>query len=719
MYHLHTMSYGVARWRSRSCIMTISPSGSQHNTTYTSEIPTAPILPAPPTIVAPSTDIISPIDAPPGVRRRRAILIRPRKDIPVGRLYRTYPGGPFRALTVRKSVGPLPSYRLALRHSSPLLPLGMRPRLWLRSPVSGTRFSSIIESSPSDSPATTSDRRSHSLPHSAGPSRKRCRSPTTTMPSSIPALGALSPTRVDLLLPRKMFRDSYSSEDSIEEDIDADELANIEVDAAAIEAASNMDFKVEVDADIGIEVDVKGEDEDDHEGESSHRGTIEIRVDVVAEIGISVGLCYARQEIESRQRELEARSLIVGEKRVGLLDRVAALKRSNLRLRDTLRMESEIEVLFLAKALATYEASCAAELVVESQSHNGDDGDNGNGGGNGDKNVSTTQLQRNSRSCQVDKMVQEDGDSISHQQWSRDVPTDAAFAMSWRELMRLMTEDAIRIANNLMDHKLKGYAARNVENKTRLDNNQEDNRAQQPHYKRQNVGGPNVARVYTTWIVKPQLLQLLEEPQSQIRRLVLVMSVGGGDTIGVTAQNCRNKTRNKINEARGKAYVLGGGDANPNSNVVSDGRIAETNTMLRGCMLGLLGHLFNIYLMPVELSSFDVIIGMDWLVNHHTMIVYDEKIVRIHYGDEVLIVQGDRSGEGKKLKLSIISCTKTQKYIKKGCPISLAQVTENETEDNSEEKRLKDVPTVQEFSKVFLEDLPNLPPTRQVEFQID
>ncbi|GJX94617.1 hypothetical protein Tco_0349203 [Tanacetum coccineum] len=123
--------------------------------------------------------------------------------------------------------------------------------------------------------------------------------------------------------------------------------------------------------------------------------------------------------------------------------------------------------------------------------------------------------------------------------------------------------------------------------------------------------------------------------------------------------------------------------------------------------------------MPVELSSFDVIIGMDWLVNHHTMIVYDEKIVRIHYGDEVLIVQGDRSGEGKKLKLSIISCTKTQKYIKKGCPIFLAQVTENETEDNSEEKRLKDVPTVQEFSKVFLEDLPNLPPTRQVEFQID
>ncbi|GJV89409.1 hypothetical protein Tco_1533347 [Tanacetum coccineum] len=74
--------------------------------------------------------------------------------------------------------------------------------------------------------------------------------------------------------------------------------------------------------------------------------------------------------------------------------------------------------------------------------------------------------------------------------------------------------------------------------------------------------------------------------------------------------------------------------------------------------------------MPVELSSFGVIIGMDWLANHHVVIICDEKIVQIPYGNEVLIVQGDRSGKekkSKKSKLSIISCTKTQKYIKKGC----------------------------------------------------
>ncbi|GJS46578.1 putative reverse transcriptase domain-containing protein, partial [Tanacetum coccineum] len=122
----------------------------------------------------------------------------------------------------------------------------------------------------------------------------------------------------------------------------------------------------------------------------------------------------------------------------------------------------------------------------------------------------------------------------------------------------------------------------------------------------------------------------------------------------------------------------------------------------------------NIVLMPVELGSFDVIIDMDWLANHHAVIVYDEKIVRIPYGDEVLIVQGDRGGKGEKSKLSIISCTKTQKYIKRGCLIFLAQVMKNETEDKSKEEQLEDMPTVQDFLKVFPEDLPGLPPTRQV-----
>ncbi|GJS65185.1 putative reverse transcriptase domain-containing protein [Tanacetum coccineum] len=79
----------------------------------------------------------------------------------------------------------------------------------------------------------------------------------------------------------------------------------------------------------------------------------------------------------------------------------------------------------------------------------------------------------------------------------------------------------------------------------------------------------------------------------------------------------------------------------------------------------------------------------------------------------------DRDGKGENSKFSIISYTKTQKYIKRGCSILLAQVTKKETEDKLEEKRLEDVPTVQDFLEVLLEDFPGLPPSRQVEFQID
>ncbi|GKD95903.1 hypothetical protein Tco_1379800, partial [Tanacetum coccineum] len=110
---------------------------------------------------------------------------------------------------------------------------------------------------------------------------------------------------------------------------------------------------------------------------------------------------------------------------------------------------------------------------------------------------------------------------------------------------------------------------------------------------------------------------------------------------------------------------------------------------------------------------------MDWLVKNHAVIVCNEKIVRILYGNEILIVQGDNGAKEKKSKLSIISSEKAQKYIKKGCQLFLAQVTVKENKDKSDEKRLEDVPTVRDFPEVFPEDLPGLPPTRQVEFQID
>nr|GEX41641.1 putative reverse transcriptase domain-containing protein [Tanacetum cinerariifolium] len=150
---------------------------------------------------------------------------------------------------------------------------------------------------------------------------------------------------------------------------------------------------------------------------------------------------------------------------------------------------------------------------------------------------------------------------------------------------------------------------------------------------------------------------------------------------------------------------------------LADGQIIGVNTVIRGCTLNFLNHPFNIDLMPVELDSFDVIVGMDWLTTYHVVILCDEKIVRVPFGNETLIIRCDGSNNGTRL--NIISCTKTRKYLLKGYPVFLANITTKTIKDKSEEKRLENVPIVRNFSEVFLEDLPGLPPTRYVEFQIN
>ncbi|GKC57212.1 reverse transcriptase domain-containing protein [Tanacetum coccineum] len=119
---------------------------------------------------------------------------------------------------------------------------------------------------------------------------------------------------------------------------------------------------------------------------------------------------------------------------------------------------------------------------------------------------------------------------------------------------------------------------------------------------------------------------------------------------------------------------------------LADGRIIRLNTILRGCTLNILNHLFNIDLMPVELGSFDSIIGMDWLVKYQEIIVCADKIIRIPWGNETLIVHCDGSNQGHEARLHIISYTKTQEYMLKGCPVFLANVNTKETKDKSEKK---------------------------------
>ncbi|GKA71064.1 putative reverse transcriptase domain-containing protein [Tanacetum coccineum] len=152
---------------------------------------------------------------------------------------------------------------------------------------------------------------------------------------------------------------------------------------------------------------------------------------------------------------------------------------------------------------------------------------------------------------------------------------------------------------------------------------------------------------------------------------------------------------------------------------LADGSIIWVNTVLLGCTLNFLNHPFHVDLMPIEMGTYDVIIGMDWLTKYQAIIDCAKKIVRIPFGSEILIFHGDGSRNKRGTRLNIISCTKAQKYVLQGCHVFLAHITVKETGDKSKKKQLEEVPIVKNFPEVFPEDLPGLPPTRQVEFHID
>ncbi|GJW32146.1 putative reverse transcriptase domain-containing protein [Tanacetum coccineum] len=173
--------------------------------------------------------------------------------------------------------------------------------------------------------------------------------------------------------------------------------------------------------------------------------------------------------------------------------------------------------------------------------------------------------------------------------------------------------DAIRLANSLMDQKLKGYAIRSAKNKRKFESNQRDNRAKQPPFKRQNVGGSNVARAYMagsnegrvyvgphplcnkcnlhhvgpctikcrscgkighlTRDCKPAVPAVVNQRAPMVNQRTATCFKCGRqghfkkDYPKLKNQNHRNKP--VIPKARGKAYTIGGGDANPGSNVVT------------------------------------------------------------------------------------------------------------------------------------------------------
>ena len=131
-----------------------------------------------------------------------------------------------------------------------------------------------------------------------------------------------------------------------------------------------------------------------------------------------------------------------------------------------------------------------------------------------------------------------------------------------------------------------------------------------------------------------------------------------------------------------------------------------------GYTLTLDGHSFPINLMPVQIKSFDVIVGMDWLSLLSADIMCFEKAVRLNLpNNETLVIYGDKFSTN----LRIISCIQARKCLQKDYHAFLAHIVDTSLET----KELKNIPIVIDFPDIFPEELPGLPPQRQVEFRID
>ncbi|GJS50712.1 putative reverse transcriptase domain-containing protein [Tanacetum coccineum] len=527
----------LTRWRSRVA------SRSSSHTTSTPEIPTAPTPSTPPVAVAPSTDIILPVNAPPGIPLRYTSHHLDRFTFGSSSDHSSSD----HSSSDHSSSGHSISSHSVSRHtplvttiadsSTPLrfvyTPLARTPRYseayrrWRSAPLSTMYPPMTYKSSALDSSSESS----------TGPSCKRCRSPVATMTSSIHALRALVPSHADLLRPRKSFRDFISPKGSVKEDIDTNLLADIEADATANEVAIDMDVEAGVDAGISMEVDV--EDEVDGKVESSDRGTIEVGVDVVARINIPDGMLmpdamerleqveeavqdiYGHvieiplqrvEDIETGQRNLEARSLIAGGERASLLDQVTSLERSNTRLQGTLMMKStradrfQRRVGFMERELRQihrfryYDRMRFRRLETFPVSQNGYDDDNRNVRGDGNRNGRGNGDRNDGLNGNGNEGGNRNGNPNRNDIVAMPVARECTYH-DFRELMKLMTEvNCPRNEIQKMESELWNLTVKNNDLATYTQRFQELTMMctkMVPEEEYRNVGGQSMARAYT------------------------------------------------------------------------------------------------------------------------------------------------------------------------------------------------------------------------------
>ncbi|GJX63892.1 hypothetical protein Tco_0296792 [Tanacetum coccineum] len=595
-----------------------------------------PDTPPSPTHGTPFTEITAFTQRSPIIPRRRVMILSPGQPIPHGRPYRYYLNGPVHMMTARMRVGPLPTHRLAVRHSADHSSLD-----------SSSEASSDFHSDASSDSSlrhSLSDHSSLDLPStSAGPSHKRRRSPTTSVPALSPISGALSPVCDDLIPSPKRVKDSSY-------------LADVEVDPREIslrdDAIAEIDEGIAyADAlrDRGIDAKVVVEVVDRDETETGVRGPVEEEaIEVTYEtLGDLVQRFHDHtqaipihriQAIEGVQRDQGHMIIGVESAVITLTERITELERDNRRLKDTVSVESqrvdrlqrgmsrmqrelrqmrrlrfydrvrvgrleakmpstrsgasmtreEFEELATRRVAEEMEAREAARTLEplnengnELEGENGGNGNGGNGnggnggngnGGNGGNGNRNGNHGMNYRGLMLDSAL------TWWNSHKRTIGVEAAYAMNWVELMKQDVARAYTAGNN----ERRGYdGPLPYYNKCRL------------HHE-----GLYTMRCGNYKKVGHQTMDCTADIAPNTQR--------ASSSKSATRNKNGNKSGNQTgcNEATVKAYAIGGGGTNPDSNVVTELGILNGIT-LYGC-----------------------------LTKDHALDRFDEKVVRIPSGNE-------------------------------------------------------------------------------------
>ncbi|GJW13762.1 putative reverse transcriptase domain-containing protein [Tanacetum coccineum] len=257
-------------------------------------------------------------------------------------------------------------------------------------------------------------------------------------------------------------------------------------------------------------------------------------------------------------------------------------------------------------------------------------------------------------------------------------------------------DETIELANDLMDQKLRTDAKRQTDNKRKANDSSRNNHGHQQPFKRQNV-----TMVYNMGA---------GEKKSYGGFLPKAVPKGNGcfecGALGHFKRDCpKLKNNDRVNgNAQGWVYAVGNAEKNGNASRNPDSNVVTGTFLLNNRYASILFEISADRSFISTAFSSLIDIASTPLENSYDVELADRKIV----GIDTIIRGCTLNFLNHPFNIDLM-------------PIELGSfdISVKKEEDESEGKQLKDVPIVQDFSEVFPDDLPGLPPARPVEFQID